>query len=180
MARFRAIAFVIFLLLLTVYSIGFSSKSGTDMSLNTFYVLANLLALSGWIALLVSVFLSEKVSFFASRSVPIALAAVYSVLMVSLLPFKGGGFDSLDNLASLFTQPEIALAGWIHYLVFDLFIGAWQVQTAKREELSKLLIIPALLLTMILGPLGLLFFLGTRFMVHYKSRSANQASPDTN
>lgn len=139
------------------------------MSLNTIYTLANILALSGWIVLVVSVFSSPKVSFFAARVVPLALAVVYSVLMFSLLPFAGGGFDSLANLAKLFAQPEIALAGWIHYLVFDLFVGAWQVQTAKREHLPKIFVVPSLLLTLLLGPFGLLFFLTVRCIIHRKT-----------
>jgi len=149
------------------------------MSLDTIYILANVLAISGWIALLVSVFLAEKVSLFASRFVPVVLASVYTVLMLNLLPFKGGGFESLASLAKLFAQPEIALVGWIHYLAFDLFIGAWQVQTAKLEALPKLLIVPALLLTFLLGPLGLLFFLVVRFLLRGKSGDARQASLDT-
>jgi len=149
------------------------------MSLDTIYILANVLAISGWIALLVSVFLAEKVPLFASRFVPVLLASVYTVLMLNLLPFKGGGFESLASLAKLFAQPEIALVGWIHYLAFDLFIGAWQVQTAKLEALPKLLIVPALLLTFLLGPLGLLFFLVVRFLLRGKSGDARQASLDT-
>ena len=44
----------------------------------------------------------------------------------------------------LFTSPEIALAGWIHYLAFDLFIGAWEVRTARAERIPFLLSSPAL------------------------------------
>ena len=60
------------------------------MSPDTIYILANVLAFGGWIALLLSVYLSETVSLFASRVVPVVLAVVYTVLMFSLLPFKGG------------------------------------------------------------------------------------------
>ena len=150
------------------------------MTPDTIYILANILAISGWIALLLSVFLSEKVSLFASRVVPVVLAVAYTGLMISLLPFKGGGFESLTSLAKLFAQPKIALVGWIHYLVFDLFIGAWQVQTAKRDKLPKVLIVPSLLLTMLFGPLGLLFFLAASFLYRGKSRYVRQADFDTN
>ncbi len=144
------------------------------MSLNTIYLLVNVLALSGWILLIVSVFVSEKVSLYAARAVPIALAVLYTALMLFLLPFKGGGFESLGNLAKLFAQPEIALVGWVHYLAFDLFIGGWQAQTARRENLSKILLLPALLLTLLLGPFGLLFFLVGRYLINGKSKQARQ------
>ena len=75
------------------------------------------------------------------------------------MPFDGGSFRTLSEVASLFARPEVALVGWVHYLAFDLFIGGWQVQTANRLQLPNLILLPALLLTMILGPVGLLFFL---------------------
>lgn len=145
------------------------------MSLNTIYIVSNLLALCGWLVLFSSVFLSVKVSCIAARVIPAVLAVLYSVLMLRLLPFEGGGFGSLASLTKLFAQPEIALAGWIHYLVFDLFVGAWQVQTANRQQLPGVLLLPALLLTMLLGPLGLLFFLVARYVVVSRLGTTPQA-----
>ena len=58
----------------------------------------------------------------------------------------------------LFTSPEIALAGWIHYLAFDLFVGAWEVRTARREGIAFLLVLPCLALTFLFGPAGFLVF----------------------
>jgi len=133
------------------------------MSLDTIYILANILALSGWVALLLSAVIPVGTSCLLARTATVVLAVLYSVMMLSLLPFNGGGFDSVANLTNLFAQPEIALVGWVHYLAFDLFIGAWQVQTARRENLSYILVLPSLLLTMLLGPLGLLFFLFVRY-----------------
>ena len=59
---------------------------------------------------------------------------------------------------ALFTSPEIALAGWVHYLAFDLLVGAWEVRTAQREGLAFLLVLPCLLLTFLFGPAGFLLF----------------------
>ena len=59
---------------------------------------------------------------------------------------------------ALFTMPEIALAGWIHYLAFDLFVGAWEVRTARREGIAFLLVLPCLALTFLFGPAGFLAF----------------------
>ena len=50
---------------------------------------------------------------------------------------------------ALFTSPEIALAGWIHYLAFDLLIGAWEVRVARREGIAYLLVLPCLLLVLL-------------------------------
>ena len=62
-------------------------------------------------------------------------------------------------MQALFTDPDVALAGWIHYLAFDLFIGAWVLRDARRRGIAHwqvLLIVPFLFL---LGPAGLLAYL---------------------
>src|SRR4051812_21348401 len=51
------------------------------------------------------------------------------------------------------------LAGWTHYLAFDLFVGRWEVRDAQRRGIPHLLITPALVLTFLLGPAGFLFYL---------------------
>jgi hypothetical protein len=58
----------------------------------------------------------------------------------------------------LFTQPEIALAGWVHYLAFDLLIGAWIARMARAEGISHLLVLPLVALTFLFGPAGYLAF----------------------
>ena len=65
--------------------------------------------------------------------------------------------DQLFSLAGL-----AAMAGWLHYLAFDLFVGAWEVREARRVGLPHWVILPALALTFLFGPLGLLVFLALR------------------
>ena len=48
-------------------------------------------------------------------------------------------------------NPWMLLAGWTHYLAFDLFIGGWEVRDAHRRGIPHLLIVPALVLTFLLG-----------------------------
>ena len=68
----------------------------------------------------------------------------------------------------LFTQPEIALAGWIHYLAFDLAIGAWVACDARDRAIPHLLIVACLFLTLMFGPLGLVAYLGLRTAIYLK------------
>ena len=56
----------------------------------------------------------------------------------------------------------VALAGWVHYLAFDLLVGAWEARTARREALPHPVLLPCLALTFLFGPLGLLLFLSVR------------------
>ena len=96
--------------------------------------------------------------------IPIILGVAYTWFFASgaFSGDQGGGFGSLDQLMILFTQPAAVLAGWIHYLVFDLFVGAWEVRDAKRRGLNHLLVLPSLFLTLMAGPMGLLLYLLTR------------------
>jgi Domain of unknown function (DUF4281) len=99
--------------------------------------------------------------------VPIILAVFYLALFV--LNFNGlhGGFLSLAAVAYLFQQPATLLAAWIHLLAFDLFVGAWIVRDSKRVKVPHLAVIPCLLLTVLLGPVGVLtYFIVRSVMKH--------------
>lgn len=89
----------------------------------------------------------------------LALAIVYVVAIARGSGAEGGSFGSLEGVMAFFTIPEAALAGWIHYLAFDLFVGAWQVRDATRLGIPHLAVVPCLLLTLMLGPAGLALYL---------------------
>ena len=123
--------------------------------------MAGLLAMAGWL-LLVILPRHSVVQLVAGVAIPLVLSVGY--LMLIVLHFRGaeGGFGSLADVAMLFQKPELLLAGWIHYLAFDLFIGAWQTRDAQRSGLPHLVVIPCLVMTFMLGPIGLLFYFAIR------------------
>lgn len=138
------------------------------MSPDEIFRLANLAALAGWLVLLVSPLAPRLTQIVAGLGVTLALATLYVGL---LLVFWGagdgpdggsGGFDTFDGVAALFARREILLAGWVHYLAFDLFVGAWEVRVARRDRIPFLAVLPCLALTFMLGPAGLLLFLVLR------------------
>ena len=51
------------------------------------------------------------------------------------------GSPIIADVARLFENPYLLLAGWVHYLAFDLFIGAWEVRDARRLEINHLLVV---------------------------------------
>jgi hypothetical protein len=55
------------------------------------------------------------------------------------------------------------VAGWVHYLIFDLFVGAWESRDAVRREVPHWLAVPCLLGTLMFGPIGLLLYITARF-----------------
>lgn len=94
--------------------------------------------------------------------VPTLLAVIYSVLVAAALTQGDGGFSSLAGVRTLFENDWGLLAGWTHYLAFDLFIGGWEVRDAQRRGIRHLLVVPALVMTFLFGPAGLLLYLALR------------------
>jgi hypothetical protein len=100
----------------------------------------------------------------AGAAIPLTISALYLVLIALYFPGAKGGFDSLDAVSQLFSQRGLLLAGWVHYLAFDLFIGAWETRDAQTHGVRHWLLIPCLLLTFMLGPIGLLSYFAIRTM----------------
>ena len=96
--------------------------------------------------------------------IPVLLAVAYlTAFALNPASPEGGGFGSLEGVMILFTSPHAVLAGWIHYLAFDLFVGAWEVRDAARRGVPHLLVVPCLGLTLMLGPAGLMAYLLVRY-----------------
>jgi hypothetical protein len=123
----------------------------------TLFSASGKLAMAGW-ALLVFAPRWRWSQRVASAIIPLTLAIVYFVLIVLYFAKSPGGFGTLAQVTQLFQNPWLLLAGWIHYLAFDLFLGAWQARQAQRLGISHFLVIPCLLLTFLFGPVGLLVF----------------------
>jgi hypothetical protein len=104
----------------------------------------------------------------AKYVVPAVLAIVYLTLLLMNRPPDGAGFGSLAQVERLFSNPWLLLAGWVHYLAFDLFIGAWELQDAQRLGIRHWYLVPCLLLTFLVGPVGLLLYLAIRGVVARK------------
>ncbi|MDB5525626.1 MAG: hypothetical protein JWM58_3389 [Rhizobium sp.] len=91
------------------------------------------------------------------------LSTGYTVLiMLFFFRIEGGGFGSIGEVRALFLSDAGLLAGWIHYLAFDLFVGMWIASEADRTGMSRILQAPLLVATFMFGPIGLLLFLVCR------------------
>ncbi len=132
------------------------------MSLDALFQAAGALALAGWVLLVAVPGARWSAPLAAGAVLPAVLALLYTALAVWVLPGADGGFDSLDAVARLFADRRALLAGWVHYLAFDLFIGAYEVRDARRLGIPHPLVVPCLMLTFLLGPIGLLAYLGLR------------------
>ena len=133
------------------------------MTPDQLFQLANPLALLGWLVLLVAPFAPRAAQVISAAAIPLLLALAYAGLVLAFWWEAPGGFGSLPEVQALFTHPHIALAGWLHYLAFDLFLGAWEVRTARAEGIPHWAMVPCLFLTFLFGPAGLLAFAILRF-----------------
>ena len=130
----------------------------------TLFSVSGKLAMAGW-ALLVFAPRWRWSQRMASVIIPLTFAIVYLVLIVLYFEKSSGGFGTLRQVTQLFQNSWLLLAGWIHYLAFDLFLGAWQARQAQRLGISHFLVVPCLLLTFLFGPIGLLVFWAIRSVV---------------
>ncbi len=93
------------------------------------------------------------------------LTPIYAYLLFGYAPApKESNFLSLYGVMIGFSAPNIVMAGWIHYLIFDLFIGAWESRDALRRGIPHLWVVPCLLATLMFGPLGLALYVIVRFI----------------
>ncbi len=96
---------------------------------------------------------------------PIVIGSSYLAYVATGAFFAGDGDPgTLVGIMAAFQVPEAAIAGWLHYIVFDLFVGAWQVRDARRRGINHWLVVPCLFFTLMLGPIGLLLYLVLRIV----------------
>ncbi len=133
------------------------------MSLELWFWIAHAVSLAGWVPLAVMP-LEGGLPVRIARGAAAALAVGYALLFFLTGPEGSelaAGY-SLEGLAAFFSSREMLLLGWVHYLAFDLFVGAWEAEEAARLGIPRGVLFMCLLLTFLLGPLGLLAFLAAR------------------
>ena len=127
------------------------------------FMAVNSLALVGWLLIIFAPRWRWTSRLVLSGTIPLLLAGSYVVLLVSTFGQAEGGFGSLAELQLLFRSEWSVLTGWIHYLAFDLFIGTWELRDAQARGIAHAWLIPCLLLTFLLGPVGLLAYFAMRW-----------------
>lgn len=135
---------------------------------DTIFQFVNKLAMMSWLLLILLPRWKWTARFVTSLAIPVLLGVLYVHLVATYLWTADGGFGSLRQVSQLFQNPHVMLAGWIHYLAFDLFIGSWQVRDAQRLGIHHLLVVPALALTFAFGPAGLLVYFVIRLSIKRK------------
>lgn len=127
------------------------------------FSLASAGALVGW-AMLALAPVQRDWAVTGARLVAALLCGFYLVLLAAGLigghgPPPGASFSTLAGVRILLSSPQALLAGWVHYLAFDLFVGSWEAGDAPKARVSHWLLLPCLALTFVAGPVGLLLYL---------------------
>ena len=65
---------------------------------------------------------------------------------------------SIDHLLNLFSNKLYLMIFWIHFISINLFTGGWIVKDSQKLNINKILIIIPLVITYLIGPMGLLFY----------------------
>ena len=133
------------------------------MSPDSVFQTCSTIAMVGWIVLLIiSPFWSSFDRFLIGIIITL-FAIVYAWLIFQVFtPGDFEKFSSLNGVMDLFTNKTAVTAGWVHYLAFDLLTGIWIKKNAQKYNIHHLILIPCLLLTFMLGPIGLLLYLLVR------------------
>jgi hypothetical protein len=121
------------------------------------FAIVNPLAALSWLLLIV---LPRRAAVVAGLVVPAILAALYVALIAAHWGGADGGFATLPDVAALFGNRWLLLAGWVHYLSFDLLVGTWEVEDARARGIRHLFVVPCLVLTFLFGPAGWLLYKG--------------------
>ncbi|MBU6164773.1 MAG: DUF4281 domain-containing protein [Alphaproteobacteria bacterium] len=128
------------------------------MTPDSLFSIVSAAVLPGWLALACAPLARARLVL-AARVIAVLLAGLYVSLLVTGLagegPPAGAGFSTLDGVRLLLSSPQALLAGWVHYLVFDLWVGSWE---AEDNSLPHWQLLPCLALTFLAGPTGLLLY----------------------
>ncbi|WP_281015649.1 abscisic acid-deficient protein Aba4 family protein [Mesorhizobium sp. M00.F.Ca.ET.216.01.1.1] len=129
---------------------------------------ASTIAMLGWLGLLTSLFVPIARDA-VWRTTRLFIPALFGVAYVVLIwqgwsNAVGAGFGSIEQVRALFAVDAALVAGWLHYLAFDLFVGNWIIEDGLTRRINRFALIPCLGLTFLFGPAGLLLYLGLRLL----------------
>jgi len=128
------------------------------MDTSQIFSLAGSLAALQWLLLIILPKWRVTLWLIRYPMVPIVLSGIYCIYITGFFSISGGGYKSLQQVRTLFANDNLLLAGWVHYLAFDLLIGFAIIRSSQEKTISHWLVIPCLVLTFMFGPLGFLLY----------------------
>jgi Domain of unknown function (DUF4281) len=131
------------------------------MTADTLFSLGNFVATAAWL-LLAAAPRRRWATLATGTFVPLMLSLAYFAVLALHWGEGRGSFASLRGVSELFSNDWVLLAGWIHYLAFDLLVGTLEARDAIEHGIPRWLLLPCLLLTFLFGPIGWLAYNAVR------------------
>ena len=136
------------------------------MSYETAYMAINLGVLPAWLLLFFAPNLGLTKKLVHSGLYPALYSTLYAVLLARAMFFgvaaDGDGMATVAGISAFFSHPNGVLIGWVHYLVFDLFVGSWIARDGARRGIPHYQLFPSLFFALMFGPVGLLLYMVLR------------------
>ncbi len=128
------------------------------------YLWVNLGVLPFWL-ILIFFPTSNLCRFLATSIVPVLLLAGTYIFVLYKSYLNSYDFLTnfelylnISNLSNLFSNNLFLMLFWIHFVSINLFVGGWMVKDSQKFNINKLLMILPLIVTYLIGPLGLLIY----------------------
>ncbi len=119
--------------------------------------LANMVALPGWAILIFAPRRWPALHLLPAVVIPLLLSVLYTGLVLRYFAEAGGGYSTLTEVKTLFLSDNVLLAGWAHYLAFDLMVGALMAVRLDKIGVSRLIQAPIQISIFLFGPVGVIF-----------------------
>lgn len=136
------------------------------------FAAGNAIVFVGWMMVILLPKRSPRLMAIPKFAIPALFGLVYAGITLARFHGSGGGYGSLAELRALFATDELLVAGWLHYLAFDLFVGVWIAERADEAGLSRAIQAVILVAAFIFPPVGLVLFLATRAAMRATERLA--------
>ena len=130
------------------------------MSAESFFLVLNIIAGIGWLCLLILSPFWKFTDKFVIGVVVVLISLLYSYFNFGHISEVGGptSFLTFEGVMKVFSNPWLINAGWAHIMAFDLMVGVWIKNNAEKNGIHFGIVIPILLVTIMLAPLGLLIY----------------------
>ena len=136
----------------------------TYFTIETLYMWINLGVLPFWFILIV--FPQSHLSrIFVTSIFPIFILSGVYIFILYKSYLIGYDFDGnftlylgLNELSRLFEDHLYMMIFWTHFIALNLFIGGWIVKDSQKFSINKVLLALPLILTYLIGPLGLFLY----------------------
>ena len=148
----------------------------TYFTIEMLYYWINLGVLPFWLAL---IFFPQSYfcRYFVTSIFPIFILSGAYIFVLYKAYLNAYPFDNnfnlymgMNNISELFSDKFFLLMFWTHFICINLFVGGWIVKDSQKFAINKLLMVFPLLITYLIGPLGLFIYWLIRIF-HAKSIS---------